>query len=443
MSDAPPPVEDRTLNKIAVIWFICVIFCIVFSACLAVFLFKANFLRCTLFAGVIALPQIIFPIRIYLKFTRNKKNEIEMIRIMNENADADPPENEKRSSTLIPEKELVTAHIPEISESEKAITARSLLVKPVIRELCNSISQNLSSTTEPISEELLRIRKTSANFLDGIRTYEDEVRNKTTLSRLANESKEFKDDLASLSENVCDVFSTLDDHISSLKTVSGRIGEIADDISEISEKIRLLSFNASIEAARAGAVGKGFRVIAGEIKKLSADTENRLIEIGATLKEIKTIFGNIGTGLTENRKRMLDLVNKRQEGFSDLATILEEYFKRFEHLYSGVTEVITSLSKSMDTISPVIQLHEITSQEIGNLHMVADDFCVFIEKKTEAEFPAASIFPESAEVQNTVTDIRNRLTTENEINALERGIRETVPDAEVELGINNRSIELF
>jgi len=325
----------------------------------------------------------------------------------------------------------------------RGIAVRMRFAAPVLEELCTSISQSLSSTTEPISAELLSIRKSSTDFLQGIRSYEDEVRNHTAVIRLQDESALFDRDLRTLYTTVEAVFSELDGHIGNLKAVSEKIGGISDDITEISEQIRILSFNASIEAVRAGNAGKGFRVIAGEIKRLSSGTGERLGEIHNTLKETQRIFGQLGTGLKENRDKMLHVVTQRQSGFSEFEQTLEAYFPKLENLYTGVTEIIDSLAKSMDIISPVVQLHEITSQEIGNMGRVTADLCTWTEGRAETVCGKASANPDMDEIGEMTANIRKRLTTEKELNALGRGIRKTSPDADMDLGIDDREIELF
>ncbi|MCK9170559.1 MAG: methyl-accepting chemotaxis protein [Treponema sp.] len=370
--------------------------------------------------------------------------------------DIQPPEAEigmlpvkEDTSSIVVEPEITAAvsaekeYAAKVSTTVCDIASRTQLLCPVIDELCSSITQNLSSTTEPISAELLHIKQSSETFLTTISSYESDVKDKAAIIRLRNESDLFNNDLKSLSGTILDVFSTLDSHMADLKTVSGHIGEIAGDIGEISEQIRILSFNASIEAARAGAAGSGFRIIAGEIKRLSADTESRLSEIRKMLNETRTIFSNIATGLDQNKNKILDVVAQRQTGFSVFEQTLENYFPKLESLYTGVLGIINSLTKSMDVISPVVQLHEITSQEIGNLNRVTGDFCSYIGKKSEAACQDTAAAPDTGEVAAIVSEVRSRLTTESELHALERGIKKTVPDAKIDLAINTRGIELF
>lgn len=425
---------------------------IILSFFLSLMLFRtagvAISLKIVLFSAAIVLPCLICCIFLYSRLRY-------MMRIYGTEEDSSLPDTaadddsenaaavSMTNTAAAAEKAAEEKQLAEIVDAGCNIAARARLLYPVIGELCSSISHNLSSTTEPISAELLHIKQSNELFLNNIRSYESDIKDKAAIIRLHNESDMFNNDLKSLSNTIEDVFSTLNEHMVKLKTVSSHIGDIAGDISEISEQIRILSFNASIEAARAGDAGSGFRIIAGEIKRLSSDTEGRLAEIRKMLDETRTIFGNIAAGLDENKVKILDVVAQRQTGFAVFEQTLDGYFPKLEKLYEGVLGIINSLTKSMDVISPVVQLHEITSQEIGNLKLVAGDFCTYVEKKAENTCPSPVPEPGKEEAGTVASEIRHRLTTENELRALERGIRQTVPDTDIDLAIDNRRIELF
>jgi archaellum component FlaC len=351
------------------------------------------------------------------------------------------------SGTIAP---AAPVHDPEFvqkQEQEKLLrharTLQEQLCGPVICELCNSISHSLSSTTEPLSKELLGIRESCATFLATSAAYDDDIKEHRTMTVLEEESGAFNKDLDGLAATIQNVFSLLDDRMTNLKTVSSRIEKISVDIGEISAQIRLLSFNASIEAVRAGAAGAGFRIIAGEIKRLSADTETKLSDIKKTLKETNGIFGEIGRSLKENETKVGEVIDQRQKGFDSLSRTLEGYFPKLESLYEKVTGLINTLSESMDVISPVVQLHEITSQEIGNVTRVIEYFGV---RMAESETKVPHDGPDGAdcaEIETEAREVRRFLTTEDELHALERGIQKVAPGAHVDLSMNTTGIQLF
>ncbi len=87
--------------------------------------------------------------------------------------------------------------------------------------------------------------------------------------------------------NVTDTVKQIADSINALENSSDKIGEITDTITGIASKTNLLALNAAIEAARAGQQGKGFTVLAEEIRKLSDGSNKAAHEIRALISEIQ------------------------------------------------------------------------------------------------------------------------------------------------------------
>jgi len=90
----------------------------------------------------------------------------------------------------------------------------------------------------------------------------------------------------------------LDEKVQGLNKRIKEISGFIQDIQEVSEQTNLLSFNASIEAARAGEAGRGFRIIANEVKNLSAQTKSLSIDIDAKMKELQKDVSEV---VTENK----------------------------------------------------------------------------------------------------------------------------------------------
>lgn len=104
--------------------------------------------------------------------------------------------------------------------------------------------------------------------------------------------------------------------ISQAKVISGQIA----DIQNISAQTNLLSFNASIEAARAGNAGKGFRVIANEVKKLSNDTSKTSEEIN---HNVENLVNSIASLEKITQKNSADLENLASETENTLNTFTQ------------------------------------------------------------------------------------------------------------------------
>ena len=89
--------------------------------------------------------------------------------------------------------------------------------------------------------------------------------------------------------------------------------QILESIKSISSQTRLIGLNAAIEAARIGDVGKGFGVVANEIRKLSGNSNDASIEIEKTLKELQTDLENITKEVTSINNTVINQLEKAKE----------------------------------------------------------------------------------------------------------------------------------
>nr|WP_154959400.1 methyl-accepting chemotaxis protein [Paenibacillus xylanexedens] len=97
---------------------------------------------------------------------------------------------------------------------------------------------------------------------------------------------------------------------------SGEVNKVAVFIREVSEQTNLLGLNAAIEAARAGAAGAGFGVVAAEVRKLSTGTKEATVNIERSLKDVQSSIQQMEqeiTSITQSSNAQSELVTEFSE----------------------------------------------------------------------------------------------------------------------------------
>ncbi|MGY0373399.1 methyl-accepting chemotaxis protein [Clostridium sp. JNZ J1-5] len=131
--------------------------------------------------------------------------------------------------------------------------------------------------------------------------------------------------------------------ISELSKKSIEIGQVVEFINGSTKQVNLLALNASIEASRAGEAGRGFSVVANEIKKLAELSKQSTDQIGNLIKDVQV---NIEKAVTE--------MNDAQNSISDQASSLkltEESFKTIENSVSKVTTKINEVFNKVEAVN--------------------------------------------------------------------------------------------
>jgi len=127
---------------------------------------------------------------------------------------------------------------------------------------------------------------------------------------LSASTKEISRKLAQANEIVrsaaADATATNDD-IAALARVAQRIGDVVKLIQDIAEQTNLLALNATIEAARAGEAGRGFAVVASEVKSLAVQTAKATEEITREISSVQSSTGDAVTAIRAITRRMQEI----------------------------------------------------------------------------------------------------------------------------------------
>ncbi len=276
-----------------------------------------------------------------------------------------------------------------IIETSKHLSEISAQIASTSNELSTAISEIVSTTqkmTEGVDRQFQELDKSismgkslseiSFSVVDNIKKVEIHAEN---FSASANNGLQMSDVALKNIEIIGTRYEYLIGLMAKLHDVSNTITKIIETINKISEKINILSLNASIEAARAGEFGKGFAIVADEIKKLADNTQNSAMEIGEIVKEMIDSIKSVAQSSEEVRKAIYDGSQVVKSTTESLRTISNAVIE----LNSAIKNIKNVISKEEEEITAMLK-------------QIEDSFNISKDNSTAAEQILASLEEQSA-----------------------------------------------
>jgi len=294
--------------------------------------------------------------------------------------------------------ELLAASSEQMTSSAEQSAQASSQVAASIAQMANGTAEQMAAShgTSDVIEKMSTNIRQMATTANGASSQSVQAADKATEGNKAIEKAVTQ--MAAIDKSSQIVFTA----ISKLSNQSKEIGQIVDTIAGIAGQTNLLALNAAIEAARAGEQGRGFAVVADEVRKLAEQSEEAAKQIAKLIGEIQGDTGKAVEAMQSGNREVrlgAEVVASAGQSFREITAIINQVSEQMKDVSVAIEQMATGSQQIVGSVKLIDNLSKTAAGEAETVSAATEEQSAAMEEIASASRTLATL---ASELQSAV-----------------------------------------
>ncbi len=293
----------------------------------------------------------------------------------------------------------------DVSKTSEDVFHANTIMADSMHEIDKAMEAVAVGTTKQATdtENSLSSMNELSGVIDEVYHHTDEIQsNSQNTMKTVEAGKEKISLLHENSQVVARMATELVEQISIVGKNTKNVGTITSTIQEIAEQTNLLSLNASIEAARAGEAGRGFSVVAGEIRKLAEQSA----QAGKKIEDIISNIESTSAQSVESVKKTAEILEEQKNTIKDTVSTLSQITDSVEEILQKMDQIGSSMEKMIENKDAVLT-------DIGSIAEISEQSAATTQEVTatvnERAIETEQMADDASKLRSKVASLREML----------------------------------